>query len=63
MYEYTVKRIALLHGREGMSLAEDYEQHIAAYAKQGWRFVQLVVFSELAPNERRIDLLFERKIV
>lgn len=61
VHEYQIKSIGLHHGREGISLAEDYEQLIARYAEEGWRFVQLVNFSELSPSERRIDLIFERE--
>lgn len=59
--EYHVRSIAVHYGREGLSLAEDYRQLIAEYAMDGWRFVQLVNFSELAPSEQRIDLIFERE--
>lgn len=61
VHEYQIISIELHHGREGISLAEDYEQLIARYAEEGWRFVQLVNFSELSPSERRIDLIFERE--
>ena len=61
MYEYHIERIALHHGRDGISLDEDYEQLIAKYANSGWRFVQLVNFSNLSLSDRRIDLIFERE--
>lgn len=61
VHEYYIKSIGLHHGREGVSLSEDYGQLIAMYAKEGWRFVQLVNFSELSPSEQRIDLIFERE--
>ena len=61
MYEYQIKSIGLHYTRDGFSLAEEYEQLIASYAKDGWRFVQLVNLSELSPNERRVGLIFERK--
>ena len=63
MYEYSIKGIGLHYTREGFSLAEEYEQLIATYAKDGWRFVQLVNLSELSPSEQRIDLIFERKVI
>ena len=61
VYEYYIKSIGLHHERKGVSLVEDYSQLIAMYAEEGWRFVQLVNFSELSPNEQRIDLVFERE--
>ncbi|WP_225217809.1 DUF4177 domain-containing protein [Sporosarcina gallistercoris] len=61
MVEYHIERIEVHHGRDGISLAEDYRQLIAKYAKEGWRFVQLVNLSELSLSERRVDLIFERE--
>ena len=61
MYEYQTKTILLKHGREGLTLEEDYEKYIVAQARNGWRFVQLVNLSNLNPSERRIDLIFEKK--
>lgn len=61
MVEYHIKSIEVHHGREGISLAEDYGQLIAKFANEGWRFVQLVNLSGLSLSERRIDLIFERE--
>lgn len=61
MIEYHIESIEVHHGREGISLAEDYRQLIANFANEGWRFVQLVNLSGLALSERRIDLIFERE--
>ncbi|VDG98955.1 Uncharacterised protein [Lysinibacillus sphaericus] len=61
MIEYHIESIEVHHGREGISLAEDYRQLIANFLNEGWRFVQLVDFSGLSRSERRIDLIFERE--
>lgn len=61
MYEYHIQSIRLKRTREGISLAEQYEQLIASYAEEGWRFVQLVDLSNLSPDEQRVDLIFERE--
>lgn len=61
MYEYKTKTILLRHTREGLTLEEDYEMYITKQAEKGWRFVQFVNLSNLAPSERRIDLIFEKK--
>lgn len=60
-YEYYIKSIHLKSVREGYVLGEDYEQYIRDFAARGWRFVQLVDLVNLAPNDRRIELIFERK--
>lgn len=62
VHEYMIKHIALHHGRKGYTPAEDYEQLIAKFAKEGWRFVQLVHFLECSPRDRGIDLIFEREL-
>ena len=59
-YEYHIEHLDIHTRREGISLNEDYEGIIANFSNDGWRFVQLVNFSELCPNERRMDLIFER---
>lgn len=61
MYEYKTKRIHILHGREGLILGEEYEDYIKNQAELGWRFVQLINLSNLAPLDRRIELIFEKK--
>ena len=61
VYEYRIEYIGLHYGSEGFSIIEDYELLIAEYASKGWRFVQLVNFSELSSSERRIDLIFEKE--
>ena len=60
-YEYYIKSIPTKSVREGQVLEEDYAQYIMDFTAQGWRFVQLVNLVNLAPNNRRIDLIFERK--
>ncbi|MGN7409807.1 hypothetical protein [Sporosarcina sp. SAFN-010] len=47
MVEYHIESIEVHHGREGISLAEDYGQ--------------LMNLSGLSLSERRIDLIFERE--
>lgn len=61
LYEYYIKSIPAKFGREGYVLEEDYEQYIIDFASRGWRFVQLVNLVNLAPTNRRIELIFERK--
>lgn len=61
LYEYQIKSIKLRYSREGFLLAENYSHIIAQFAEEGWRFVQFVDFSQFAPSEQRIDLIFERK--
>ena len=60
-YEYYIKSIPTKFAREGHVLEEDYAQYIMDFAAQGWRFIQLVNLGNLTPNNRRIDLIFERK--
>ena len=60
-YEYYIKSISVKSVREGSVLEENYEQYIIDLAAQGWRFIQLVNLVDLTPNNRRIDLIFERK--
>lgn len=59
-YEYYVKSIPTKSVREGYVLEEDYAQYIKDFAAKGWRFVQLINLVDLAPTDRRIDLIFER---
>ncbi|MHA6258977.1 DUF4177 domain-containing protein [Sporosarcina sp. CAU 1771] len=61
MYAYHIKSIRLVHGREGLTLEEEYEKYILDQAEKGWKFVQLVNLSNLSPADRRIDLVFEKK--
>lgn len=60
-YEYYIKSISVKSVREGSVLEENYEQYIIDLAAKGWRFIQLVNLVDLTPNNRRIDLIFERK--
>ena len=60
-YEYYIKSISVKSVREGSVLEENYERYIIDLAAKGWRFIQLVNLVDLTPNNRRIDLIFERK--
>ncbi|WP_431312280.1 DUF4177 domain-containing protein [Sporosarcina oncorhynchi] len=60
VYEYQIKSIKLKHTREGFLPTEDYTSIITRFAEKGWRFVQLVDFSNFAADEQHIDLVFER---
>ncbi len=56
MYTYTFVTVPVAHGRNE---TPPYQQMIAEYARQGWRFVQLVVAIPAAiPTE--YTLVFER---
>lgn len=61
MYEYEIISIPIKEKREGLFLDEDYRHHIAKKAKEGWRFVQANNLSNLAREQRRVDLIFEKK--
>lgn len=61
VYEYYIKSISTKFTRKGYVLEGDYAQYITDFATQGWRFVQLVDLVERSPENRRVDLIFERK--
>lgn len=61
MYIYDVVSLDVSEKREGLNLKEDYSHIIQQKAQKGWRFVQVVNLTNLAREQRRIDLIFEKK--
>ncbi|MEV8254733.1 DUF4177 domain-containing protein [Rhodoglobus sp. NPDC076762] len=59
MREYTFVSVTTNRRREGLSLAEDYQEIIRNHAAEGWNFVQAISFEQHV--EPRIDLVFTRK--
>ena len=61
MYIYDIVSLSVSEKREGLSLKDNYSNIIHQKAQEGWRFVQLVNLTNLSREQRRIDLIFEKK--
>lgn len=61
MYIYDIVSLSVSEKREGLSLKDNYSHIIQQKVQEGWRFVQIVNLTNLSRDERRIDLIFEKK--
>ncbi|WOS96269.1 DUF4177 domain-containing protein [Nosocomiicoccus massiliensis] len=61
MYIYDIVSLSVSEKREGLSLKDNYSNIIQQKAQEGWRFVQLVNLTNLSREQRRINLIFEKK--
>jgi hypothetical protein len=59
MREYTFVRVTTNCRREGLFLAENYQDIIRTHAAEGWKFVQAISFEQHV--DPHIDLVFTRK--